>query len=270
MEKLIFASVIAAHKLKLYFQAYTVVIQTDKPLRRAVSNPEAVRRMALWAIELSEFDVQYRSCTTIKGQVVANIIAKFTNMEGHGVEEHLQWSVHMGGSFNRQAGGVGVVLHSPKGDKIKCMVCLDFLTTNNEVEYETLVVGLDLAKVARVTSVIVYCDSQVVTSQVNGDFECKGEKMKKYLEQVRRRVGELQAKFVQIPKEENEKANRLAKAALAEHMHIPSKILSFVQLSPLIDDVGVQEVDSRSNWTAPIVSYLKNGTLLMVKRLQGS
>ena len=93
------------------------------------------------------------------------------------------------------------------------MVCLDFLTTNNEAEYETLVVGLDLAKVAGVTSVIVYCDSEVVTSQVNGDFECKGEKMKKYLEQVRRRVGELQAKFVQIPKEENGKANRLAKVA---------------------------------------------------------
>ena len=59
---------------------------------------------------------------------------------------------------------------------------LNFPTTNNEVEYEGLVVGLDLAKAARAISVIVYYDSQVVTSQVNGDFECKGEKMKKYLE----------------------------------------------------------------------------------------
>ena len=42
---------------------------------------------------------------------------------------------------------------------------------------------------------------------------------------------------------------------------ILSKVLSFVQLSPLIDDVGVQEIDSRSNWISPIVSYLKNGTL---------
>ena len=74
MEKLIFASVIAAHKLKLYFQAYTVVIQTDKPLRRAVSNPEAVRRMALWAIELSEFDVQYWPRISIKGQAVVDLI----------------------------------------------------------------------------------------------------------------------------------------------------------------------------------------------------
>ena len=86
--------------------------------------------------------------------------------------------------------------------------------------------------------------------------------MKKYLEQVRRRVGELQAKFVQVSRKENEQANRFAKAASAEHMLIPSKVLSFIQLSPLIDDVGVEEIDSKSNLTTPIISYLKNETLL--------
>ena len=42
------------------------------------------------------------------------------------------------------------------------MVRLDFPTTNNEVEYETLVVGLDLARAVGATSVVVYGDSQVV------------------------------------------------------------------------------------------------------------
>ena len=54
------------------------------------------------------------------------------------------------------------------------------------------------------TSVVVYCDSQVVTSQVNSDYEWKGERMKKHLKQVRKQVGEFQAKFIQIPREENE------------------------------------------------------------------
>ena len=62
------------------------------------------------------------------------------------------------------------------------MVRLDFPTTNNEAEYETLVVGLDLAIAVGATSVVVYGDSQVVMKQVNGDYECKGERMKKYLE----------------------------------------------------------------------------------------
>ena len=83
------------------------------------------------------------------------------------------------------------MLHSLEGDEIECIVHLDYPSTNNEAKYEVLVAGLDLAKVTRAKSVIVYCDSQVVTSQVNYDFKCKGEKLKKYLEQVRRRVGKL-------------------------------------------------------------------------------
>ena len=39
-----------------------------------------------------------------------------------------------------------MVLHSSEGDKIECMVRLDFPTTNNEVEYEALIAGLDLAR----------------------------------------------------------------------------------------------------------------------------
>ena len=62
------------------------------------------------------------------------------------------------------------------------MVWIDFPTTNNKVEYETLVAELDLAKAARVANLVVYCNSQVVTSQVTGDYKCKGECMKKYLE----------------------------------------------------------------------------------------
>ena len=61
MEKLAFALITAAWKLKPYFQAHTIVVLTDQPLKRAMSSPEAAGRMALWAIELSEFDVQYHS-----------------------------------------------------------------------------------------------------------------------------------------------------------------------------------------------------------------
>ena len=72
-----------------------------------------------------------------------------------------------------------MVFHSPEGDEVKCMIRLDFPTINNEAKYEALIAGLDLAKAAGATNVVVYCDSQVVTSQVNGDYECKGERIKK-------------------------------------------------------------------------------------------
>ena len=59
--------------------------------------------------------------------------------------------------------------------------------------------------------------------------------MKLYLDQVKRRIDDLQAKIIQIPRGENEQADRLAKAASAEHMITHRNVLSFIQLSPLID-----------------------------------
>ena len=53
IEKLAFALVIGACKLKPYFQAHTVAVLTDKPLRKAMSDLEAVGKMALWTIKLS-------------------------------------------------------------------------------------------------------------------------------------------------------------------------------------------------------------------------
>ena len=60
MEKLAFTLVMVARKLEPYFQAHTIIVLTDQPLKRAMSSPEAVGRMALWVIELSEFEIQYR------------------------------------------------------------------------------------------------------------------------------------------------------------------------------------------------------------------
>ena len=87
------------------------------------------------------------------------------------------------------------------------MIRLDFPLTNNEAEYEALVVGLDLAKAARAKNMVVYCNSQVITSQIIGNYEFKNERMKKYLEEVKGRISSLQIRFVQIPKEENECAD---------------------------------------------------------------
>ena len=88
MEKLAFALVTVARKLKPYFQTHTVIVLTNKPLRWAMSNPEAVGQLALWAIELSEFDIQYHPRTAIKRQVVADFIAEFTNEEDKGADEY--------------------------------------------------------------------------------------------------------------------------------------------------------------------------------------
>ena len=86
--------------------------------------------------------------------------------------------------------------------------------------------------------------------------------MKKYLEEVKSRTSGLEVKFVQIPMEENECADRLTKAASAEFMNAPKQVLSFVQTSSLIDDgKQIQEIDVEENWTTPLKAYLQSGIL---------
>ena len=134
----------------------------------------------------------------------ADFIAEFTHDEDKGAEESPLWSIYTDESSKKLTGGASIVLLSPEGDAIECMVRLDFPATNNESEYEALIAGLDFAKAAGAARVVVHCDFQVITNQVNRDYECKGERMKKYLDQVKARIDNLEARVVQIPREENE------------------------------------------------------------------
>ena len=127
---------------------------------------------------------------------MADFIAEYIQLEGKGADGLGQWSIHTDGSSNQHARGAGVVIQTSKGDKIECMIRLDFATTNNEAKYEALVVGLDLAKATGAENMIMHCDSQVMTSQINGDYECRNERMKKYLEEVKNRIRSHEVRFV--------------------------------------------------------------------------
>lgn len=78
MEKLAFTLITTKRKLRPHFQANTIVVQIDKPLRKIMNNLEAARQLVLWTIELSEFDVQYWPSVAIKAQALANFVVKFT------------------------------------------------------------------------------------------------------------------------------------------------------------------------------------------------
>ena len=67
MEKLILALVTAAQKLRPYFQAHTIEVPTEYPMKQVLHKPEVSGRLMKWAIELSEFDIRYKLKTAIKG-----------------------------------------------------------------------------------------------------------------------------------------------------------------------------------------------------------
>ena len=79
---------------------------------------------------------------------MADFIVKFSLNQGEldEVDEVQRWVVNVDGSSTLYAGGIKVILKSSKGDKLKYVARLQYQTTNNEAEYETLLKGLELAK----------------------------------------------------------------------------------------------------------------------------
>jgi len=218
MEKLAFALTTTSRKLRHYFQAHIINVMTNHLLKKVMNKLEAVGRLIQWAIELSEFDVRYQPRKAINAQALANFIAEFTPSHGDldGMEGVKTWVVHVDGSSTLHAGGIGVVLQSPEGDKLKNKVHLQYQVTNNEVEYEALLKGLELAMSSEAESILVQGDSQLVIGQVNRTYEVKEGRMKKYFNKVRCLVKKFkEASFIQIPREENMEVDALAKEALA-------------------------------------------------------
>ena len=150
-------------------------------------------------------------------------------------------------------------MKSPEVDKLKYKVRLHYQTTNNEAEYEALLKGLELAKSLGAESVLVQGDSQLVMGQVNGTYEAKEERMKRYLNKVRRLTKKFsEARFVQVPRKENVEADTLAKEASVNEL---VDEFDEVQYMPSIDLPEVQQIGGEESWMTPIVDYLKEGKL---------
>ena len=78
MEKLILALVTTSRKLRPYFQAHTVEVLTEYPMKQILHKTETLGRLMKWAIELSEFDIRYKLRTMVKGQILVDFIIEFT------------------------------------------------------------------------------------------------------------------------------------------------------------------------------------------------
>ena len=78
LEKAILAIVFGTRKLPHYFQAHTVVILTQLPLKAILRSTDYIGRVAKWGTILGAFDIKYMPCTSIEGQVLVDLVAEFT------------------------------------------------------------------------------------------------------------------------------------------------------------------------------------------------
>ena len=188
MEKLILALVTAARKLRPYFQAHTIEVPTEYPMKRVLHKPETSGRLMKWAIELSEFDIRYEPKTAIKGQVLAYFVMEFTSAvpdeNAQTVTDLPIWKLSVDGASNTQGSGAGLILTSPEGIDIEYALRFGFQASNNEAEYEAIIAGLNLVHSLEVNQLEVCSNSQLVVRQIEDTYEAKSGRMITCLKKV--------------------------------------------------------------------------------------
>ena len=78
LEKATLTVMLGTHKLPHYFQAHTVVVFTQLPLKTILRSVDYTGRIAKWGIILGAFDIKYMPRNSVKGQVLADLVAEFT------------------------------------------------------------------------------------------------------------------------------------------------------------------------------------------------
>ena len=78
LEKAILAVVLSTCKLPHYFQSHTVVVLTQLPLKAILQSADYIGRIAKWGTILGAFDIKYMPRTSVKGQVLVDLVAEFT------------------------------------------------------------------------------------------------------------------------------------------------------------------------------------------------
>ena len=127
---------------------------------------------------LGAFDVKYIPRTFANGQVLADLVAEFVespieekiqkqdiNGKSIGVvslQEPLSWKIYADGVVNHRGSGVGLVLIFPERIIIKKSLRMRFSTTNNEAEYEALLVGMSMVYKMGGKVVEIFSDSRLV------------------------------------------------------------------------------------------------------------
>ena len=230
---------------------------------------------------LGAFDIRYMPRTSVKGQVLADLVAEFAKpslkeeVEMQDMDEKsigaifLQgptcWKVYVDGATNQRGSGVGLVLISPERITIEKSLRLGFSATNNEAEYEALLEGMSMVQKLGRKAVNMFSDSRLVVGQVNGELEARDKRMQGYLDQIKR----LQSRFnsfnlLYIPRSGSTHVDSLATFTTFSAQILPRVILVEDLYKPLVtkrEVIHVHQVRVRPSWMDPLVLFLKEDIL---------
>ncbi|GJV99658.1 reverse transcriptase domain-containing protein [Tanacetum coccineum] len=264
----------ASKRIKRYFQAHTIIVITDQPIKQVLSRPEVAGRLQKWSIELGEYDIKYRPRTSVKGKILVDFIVELpeddpldTPMEA---KEELPdpWTLFTDGSSYVDGSGAGMILTNSEGEEFTYALRFRFDATNNEAEYEALIAGLRIAEQMGVKNLQTNVDSSLVANQVNGSYIAKEPHMIQYLEKVKTLYSSFKKISIkQVPRSENKKADALSKFASTSFTHLTKQVLVEELKEKSINEAEVLAVveEDGDTWMTLIYNYLTEETLLAEK-----
>ncbi|CAL9005839.1 unnamed protein product [Prunus brigantina] len=283
IEKLCLALYFAATKLRHYMLPSVVqIISKTDLIKYMLTRPIIRGRIGKWTMALSEFTFQYVAQRSVKGQALADFLAHHptqgqeeeTEVEiGMARMEKNYWTMYFDGSSTESRSGAGVVIESPQEQRWQFAFQLDFRCTNNQAEYEALIIGLEILQGMKATRVLVYGDSQLVINQLTGDYQCTSENLALYYVTALNTADQFsRISFVHILRAENHEANEMAQ--VASGVSIPANNLDRVirvekRTLPALAERGMtsqiasaeisDEVETAdTDWRYPIVKYLRD------------
>jgi ribonuclease HI len=274
LEKAALAVLQAAKKLPHYFQSNKVTVLSDLPLKMLLQRSDFSGRITKWGVYLGSLGVEYKPRAAIKGQVLAEFLAEFQydpNNPSLTIPAEAQlglvtgkWELFVDGASNSKGSGAGVVLVSPEGLILEQAVRLKFSASNNEAEYEALLIGLRTAERLGACHLQVFCDSQLVANQISGEYQARDERMSAYLATVRLLLAKFESVHVaQIGREHNSHADILAKLATALESDVQRIVCIETLDRPSFQNQGISvcSISSQPSWMDPILSYLVDNKL---------
>ena len=174
-------------------QAHTMVILTQLPLKSILRSVDYTGRITKWGTILGVFDIKYMPRTSVKGQVLVDLVAKFAecfeeiDVKQRGMDEKLvglisaqcpsPWKVYVDGVANQRGSRVGLVLVSPEKITIEKSLRLGFSAINNETEYEALLMKMTMVQKMGGKTMEMFLDSRLVVGQVKGELEARDTRM---------------------------------------------------------------------------------------------
>jgi hypothetical protein len=188
MEKICYAVIMSTRKLQHYFKVHTIKVLTNQPLNDIFGNKDRFGRISKWAMELSEYIIDFEKHSVIKSQVLADVVAEWTQPEStiEGDVPESPWLVYCDGAWKAVGAGAATIPISPSGIKLCYAAWLQFNSeadkcTNNIAEYEAILLGLHKLRTIGVHRCTLRTNSKVVTGQIEKECITEEATLEKYL-----------------------------------------------------------------------------------------